>query len=266
MASTLANESRSVRHKQPTSTSLQADAYKQDMTQLVEQYLPLVKSHVSKIRPFFPETTATEDLYSLALKGLIIAINQYKPDKNTTLGGYASIRIRGTLLDELRKIDPMSRGARAKAKNLSRTMEDLESDLGRPPSEEEVRAKLEMSPSEYAQLLEEVQPITIFSLDSAGVSSDEGEAVNGLEEVVSDATEQDSREICENQDLVELLRDRIAQLPDDRRKILTMYYYEDMRLKEIAEVFNRSEGRISQILTHTVLTLQTYFQSISIKL
>ena len=118
MASTLANESRSVRHKQPTSTPLQADAYKQDMTQLVEQYLPLVKSHVSKIRPFFPETTATEDLYSLALKGLIIAINQYKSDKNTTLGGYASIRILpGTLLDELRKIDPMSRGARAKAKN-----------------------------------------------------------------------------------------------------------------------------------------------------
>ena len=77
-----------------------------------------------KIRPFFPETTATEDLYSLALKGLITAINHYKPDKNTTLGGYASIRIRGTLLDELRKIDPMSRGARAKAKNLSRTMED----------------------------------------------------------------------------------------------------------------------------------------------
>ena len=90
MASTLANESRSVRHKQPTPTPLQADAYKQDMTQLVEQYLPLVKSHVSKIRPFFPETTATEDLYSLALKGLITAINQYKPDKNTTLGGYAS--------------------------------------------------------------------------------------------------------------------------------------------------------------------------------
>ena len=67
----------------------------------------------------------------------------------------------------------MSRGARAKAKNLSRTMEELESDLGRPPSEDEVRAKLEMSPAEYAQLLEEVQPITIFSLDSAGVSSDE---------------------------------------------------------------------------------------------
>ena len=95
MASTLANESRSVRHKQPTSTPMQADAYKQDMTQLVEQYLPLVKSHVSKIRPFFPETTATEDLYSLALKGLITAINQYKPDKNTTLGGYASILKRG---------------------------------------------------------------------------------------------------------------------------------------------------------------------------
>jgi len=122
-----------------------------------------------------------------------------------------------------------------------------------------------LSPGEYAQLLEEVQPITIFSLDSAGAPSDEGDAVSGLEEVVTDATEQDSRDICENQDLVELLRGRIAKLPEDRRKILTMYYFEDLRLKEIAEVFELSEGRISQILTHTVLTLQTYFQSISIK-
>lgn len=265
MASTFAEAPSAARSSPEVAPLRAASAYQKDMAELVEQYLPLVKSHVSKIRLCFPETTATEDLYSLALKGLITAINQYQPDKNTTLGGYASIRIRGTLLDELRKIDPMSRGARAKAKKLSRTMEAMESELGRPPTEDEVRKELNLSSGEYAQLLEDVQPITIFSLDSAGVSSDEGDAVNGLEEVVSDATEQDSRDICENQDLVELLRERIAQLPEDKRKILTMYYYEDMRLKEIAEVFDRSEGRISQILTHTVLTLQTYFQSISIK-
>ena len=136
MATTLAEQPRAGSTDQASPQPLQANAYKPDMTQLVEQYLPLVKSHVSKFRTSFPETTATEDLYSLALKGLITAINQYKPDKNTTLGGYASIRIRGTLLDELRKIDPMTRGARAKAKNLSRTMEELEAQLGRPPEEE----------------------------------------------------------------------------------------------------------------------------------
>jgi RNA polymerase sigma factor for flagellar operon FliA len=123
---------------------------------------------------------------------------------------------------------------------------------------------LKLSASEYAKLLEEVQPITIFSLQGAGNPSAETDQAAGLEEVISDATEQDSRDICENHELVELLRERIARLPEDARKILTMYYYEDMRLKEIAKIFNRSEGRISQILTHTVLTLQTYFQSISL--
>jgi RNA polymerase sigma factor for flagellar operon FliA len=265
MPSTLTENSSTPKVSSASARTRKADAYQKDMTELVEQYLPLVKSHVSKIRPFFPETTTTEDLYSLGLKGLITAINQYQPDKNATLGSYASLRIRGTMLDELRRLDPMSRGARTKAKKLSRTIETLEGRLARPPEEEEVRKELGLSPAEYARLLEEVQPIIIFSLDSAGVSSNDGDAVTGLEEIVSDATEQNSRDICENHELIDLLRERITQLPEDSRKILTMYYYEDMRLKEIAKVFNRSEGRISQILTHTVLTLQTYFQSISIK-
>ena len=265
MASILTEDSAVPKASPDPARSHQADAYRKDMTELVEQYLPLVKSHVSKIRPFFPETTGTEDLYSLGLKGLITAINHYQPDKNATLGSYASLRIRGTLLDELRRLDPLSRGARAKAKKLSRTMQEMEARLRRPPEEDEVRKELDLSAGEYARLLEEVQPITIFSLDSAGISSDEGDVATGLEEVVSDATEQDPHDICENHELIELLRERISHLPENPRKILTMYYYEDMLLKEIAKVFNLSEGRISQILTHTVLTLQTYFQSISIK-
>jgi RNA polymerase sigma factor for flagellar operon FliA len=240
------------------------DPYQQDLNELVNQYLPLVKSQVSKFRGSFPDSTSTEDLYSLALKGLITAINQYDPTKNSTLGAYASLRIRGTLLDELRKIDPMSRASRAKAKQLRHTIEEFEIRNGRVPEPEEVRKELKLSASEYAKLLEEVQPITIFSLQGAGNPSAETDQAAGLEEVISDATEQDSRDICENHELVELLRERIARLPEDARKILTMYYYEDMRLKEIAKIFNRSEGRISQILTHTVLTLQTYFQSISL--
>jgi len=243
----------------------QVDVYRKDMTELVEQYLPLVKSLVGKMRPFFPETTRSEDLYSLGLKGLITAINHFQPEKNTTLGSYASLRIRGTLLDELRRLDPMSRGSRAKAKKLRRTLEEMEARLRRPPEEEEVRGELGLTTGEYAQLLNEVQPITILSLDAAGVPNADGDAVTGLEEVVSDATEQNSRDICENHEIIELLRERITHLPEDSRKILTMYYYEDMRLKEIAQVFSLSEGRISQILTHTVLGLQTYFQSLSKK-
>ncbi len=240
------------------------DPYQKKTAELVEQYLPLVKSQVSKFRSSFPSTTSTEDLYSMALKGLILAINHFDPSKNATLGAYASLRIRGALLDELRKIDPMSRSNRAKAKNLRQTIETLESSLGRPPEPEEVRKELKLSTQEYAKLLEDVQPITIFSLHGAGNPLPEAGQAAGLEEVISDATEQDSRDICENHELIELLRERIARLPEDSRKILTMYYYEDMRLKEIAKIFDRSEGRISQILTHTVLTLQTYFQSISV--
>ena len=240
------------------------DPYQKDLTELVNQYLPLVKSQVSKFRTSFPETTSTEDLYSLAIKGLITAINHYDPSKNATLGAYASLRIRGTLLDELRKIDPMSRASRAKAKQLRQTIEELEIRNGRPPEPDEVRKELKLSASEYTKLLEYVQPITIFSLQGAGNPTSDSDQATGLEEVISDATEQDSRDICENHELIDLLRERIARLPEDARKILTMYYYEDMRLKEIAQIFNRSEGRISQILTHTVLTLQTYFQSISV--
>tara|TARA_B110000003_G_C16653666_1_gene535429 strand:+ start:2411 stop:3229 length:819 start_codon:yes stop_codon:yes gene_type:complete len=252
----------SVRMKEAADKYRKAMSDEKSRDQLIEDYLPLVKSIVSRMRFHFPDHYEIEDMYGIAVKALIVSVNQFNPSKGKSFGNYAALRIKGSLLDELRKIDSLPRANRAKARSLQSTISDLESRFKRPVSVEEVKEELKLSHSEYEKLLKETQPITFVPID-APVNSNSGDGDSTpLSETISDPTEQDASERTEHREKVLLLRDKIKDLPDPQKKILMLYYYEELKLSEIAHIFGLSEGRISQILSQSVLALRSHFQTL----
>ena len=138
----------------------------------------------------------------------------------------------------------------------------MENRFGRNPTEDEIRGELKVSSQEYARLLKETQPISFIPLESKNDFSNEGEDGLSLSDTLFDPTESNALENTESRERVVLLRERIKELPDQQKKILMLYYYEELRLSEIAQIFGLTEGRISQILSHTVISLKAHFKSI----
>jgi RNA polymerase sigma factor for flagellar operon FliA len=230
---------------------------------LLERYLPLVKSIVARMRIYFPSSVDMDDLYSIGISGLVTAVRRCDPDKTESFASYAALRIKGAILDELRRMDWIPRSDRLLAKKLHRVLNDLEQNLKRPATEAEAADAMGMSVGEYARLLDTIRPITFISLDSQS-GNDTGESEGGeIHEVVADSTEPDARDTAEKRETIVLLKERIKQLPDLPRRVLMMYYYEGMRLAEIAEVFGLTESRICQIHAQAVLSLRTYLDRVS---
>jgi RNA polymerase sigma factor for flagellar operon FliA len=227
-----------------------------DEKDLIERFLPLVRNVVDRIKLTLPAHIDVEDLYSVGVTGLIAAVRKYDPDQGSTFASYASTRIRGAVLDELRRMDWCPRRTRARARKLKESINELEQRLGRTASADEVCEELGLTPREYARWLDEVRPVTFLALDQTA----DGEDTDGasLHELLPDSTDVTGRDNLERQELVQLLTQRIAELPDIPRKILAMYYFENMRLAEIAAVFGLTESRICQIHSQTILSLRTY--------
>ena len=229
--------------------------------QWIVNYLPLVKSIVNRLRFHFPESYETEDMYGIGVRSLILAVNRFDPSKGKSFGNYASLRIKGGLLDELRRIDHLPRANRAKAKSLQSTILELELVLKRPPLPEEICAELKITSKEYQKLLKETQPVVFVPFESSSPNSDSESFSDSLSETLYDPTEPTAFDHLERKEQVVELRQRIKELPEQNQKILMLYYIEELRLSEIAHVFNLSEGRISQILSHSIISLRAKFQT-----
>jgi RNA polymerase sigma factor for flagellar operon FliA len=227
-----------------------------DEKELIERYLPLVRNVVDRIKLTLPPHVEADDLYSVGVTGLIAAVRKYDPKQGNTFAGYATMRIRGAILDELRRMDWCPRRARAKARKLKEAIADLEQKLGRPASDEETRASLGLSPKEFAKWLEEAKPVCFIAIDQA-VDREDSDG-GSLHEVIADDSDVPARERMEKEELMQLVAQRIQELPDIQRKILAMYYFENMRLAEIAAVFGLTESRICQIHAQVVLSLRSY--------
>ena len=235
----------------------------EERNRLIENYLPLVKSIVSRMRHHFPTTFETDDLYGIGVQGLVVAVNNFDPSKGRSFGSYAALRIKGSMLDELRRIDCLPRSNRAKAKSLQATIEKLEGRFKRPATEDEVRKELDLSESQYETLLRDTQPITFVPLEGTASEASGDSAPASLEEALADPNEPDVRDLVADRERVLMLRDRIKELPDMQKKVLVLYYYEGLKLAEIAEIFGLTESRISQILSHTIISLRSYFAKLS---
>jgi RNA polymerase sigma factor FliA len=223
---------------------------------LVERYLPLVRSVVDRVRLHLPQHVEADDLYSVGVTGLVAAVRRYDPCQERTFAGYATLRIRGAVLDELRRLDWRPRRARARARQLKETIQGLEQELGRPATEEEIRQRLQLSPKDFAQMLEEVRPACFVALDQ---TADEANPERGsLHETIADESVVLAADSMEKEELLRLVASRIQELPEVQRKVIAMYYFENMRLAEIAAVFNLTESRICQIHSQVVAGLRAY--------
>lgn len=236
--------------------------YHQDRTSteaeeaLIHQYLPWVKTVVGRVAMTLPPHVEMEDLYSAGLVGLLNAVRNYDPRSNASFETYARLRIRGAVLDELRKMDWIPRSVHAKARKIQTAIQELEQKLGRIPSEAEVAKALGLSAREYEHWLDEVRPAVFVSLDSAGVL-DDGDSPTPYESV-ADSQQETPAQKASRRELASLIAERLEQLPEMQRKVLALYYFEDMRLREIAEVFGLTESRICQIHAQAILAIKSF--------
>lgn len=226
--------------------------------ELIERYLPLVRNVVDRIKINLPAHVDADDLYSVGITGLLAAVRKYDPSQNVTFAGYATTRIRGAILDELRRMDWCPRRARAKAKKIKESIISVEQRLKRPATEDEIRAELGLSAKEYAKWVEESRPVCFVAIDQPTEGPDGAGA--SLHDLIADQSDTPVRDRMEQEELVQLMVRSIAALPETPRKILAMYYHENMRLAEIAAVFNLTESRICQIHSQAVLTLRASMQ------
>jgi RNA polymerase sigma factor for flagellar operon FliA len=234
----------------------QADTHTENA--LVEQYLPLVRSVVGRLAMTLPDHVDQDDLNSSGLVGLLQALRNYDPTCGTSFEGYARVRIRGAMLDELRRMDWVPRTVHEKARKIQKVMAELEQKHGRTPTEEQMAKALKITVTEYTTLLNEVRPAAFVCLDAT--TSSDGAETGNLYDVVANPSEGGPVEEVSRRELKQVILERLKELPEIQRKVLALYYGEDLHLREIAEVFGLTESRICQIHSQAILSIRAYLQ------
>lgn len=230
-----------------------------DRSSLLEEYYPLVKSVVRNMMVHLPSCADAEELESVGVFGLIAAVDKYDEGQKKTFRGYAAVRIRGAILDELRRIDTLPRTRRAKVRHLQETVEELEQKLGRVPTDKELAKKMDMTLPQLRRYQSKAQPVVTFSLD--GSTNEEGEPTN-LHEAIADESNLPCIEKMEKQEFIEEMLHSFADLPERQQEVLRLYYYEDKRLADIARVFGVSEARVCQIHNQALKRLRKSFNAV----
>jgi RNA polymerase sigma factor FliA len=210
---------------------------------LIVMYSPLVKYVAGRLGSGLPAHVDEGDLVSYGLLGLIGAIERYDPERDIKFETYAIARIRGSIIDELRALDWVPRSVRSRAREIERAIATLEAKLGRAPTDEEISAKVGITIDELEESLTDIARSSIAALDELWSVSGEGDQVSLLDTL--DETE-----------LREILGDAISRLPEREKLVITLYYYEELTLREIGEVLGVTESRISQLHTKAILRLK----------
>lgn len=225
---------------------------------LVQKYLPLVSAVANRLAMTLPEHVDQDDLYSAGLVGLLQALRNYNPACGTMFETYARVRVRGAMLDELRRMDWVPRTVHEKARRIKDVLGELEQKLGKTPTEAQMARAMNMPLEEYQELLNEVRPAAFVCLDAVSAAED-GDS-GSLYEVIAGQSHEDPVEKVSSTELKEVIFERLKELPEMQRKVLALYYLEDMRLREIAEVFKLTESRICQIHAQAILSIRSFLQ------
>jgi RNA polymerase sigma factor for flagellar operon FliA len=230
---------------------------------LVLQYAPLIKYIATRMALRLPPHISLDDLVSSGMIGLLDAIKKFDPLKNINFKTYAEFRIKGAILDELRALDWIPRSIRKKSSQLEKAYAKLLKELGRPAEPEEVAESLGLSMEEYYHLLDETKGISLLDIDAVrknlpNIAQDE------LYELLQDESARDPFISVHFAELRQILMKALECLPDKGKLLISLYYYEELTMKEIGEIMGYTESRISQMHTQAILHLCTklteYFQ------
>ncbi len=222
--------------------------------EIVESYLPLVRRVAEKIHRRLPPGVDQESLVHAGIVGLLEALDRYDPRRGVAFEDYARYRIQGEVMQCLRSLDWVSRSVRAWGRRMTAVLNKLVAKLGREPAAEEIAGELNISLDEYYRMDQKVREATLLSLEELSLGSDE--VFRKIQEEYWSSPFQDPLKLVESKGLVEKLTVHIRELSDRERLVITLYYYEELTLKEIGEILSLSEGRICQIHNKAVSQLR----------
>ncbi len=218
---------------------------------LILEYAHLVKLVAGRLNIYFGSNIEYDDLIGFGVFGLIDAIDKFDISKGVKFETYASLRIRGAIIDSIRELDWVPRSLRQKNKELEKAYRELENTLGRSATDSEIAQKLGISLKEFNKLINEVNVASMVSLEDFLEQNYE------IDTDVQNGTNPNSPEReAELNELKDILGDSIDKLPEKERTVLTLYYYEDLTLKEISAIMKVSESRISQLHTKAIMRLR----------
>jgi RNA polymerase sigma factor FliA len=223
---------------------------------LILTYAPLVKYVAGRLGTGLPAHVEEGDLVSYGLLGLMNAIERYDPGRDTKFETYAISRIKGSIIDELRSLDWVPRSVRSRAREIERAITELEHRLHRPPADEEIAAHIGISDTEFQDSLTQISRSSVAALDELWTISSSGGDTVSLIDTLQDPNADDPSTEMSRVELREALASSIGKLPERERTVITLYYYEELTLREIGEVLGVTESRVSQLHTKAILRLK----------
>jgi RNA polymerase sigma factor for flagellar operon FliA len=223
---------------------------------LILEHLPQVRLIARRIHERLPESISLDDLVSTGIIGLISAIDRFDSSHGVKLKTYAEYKIRGAILDSLRGLDWAPRQQRKRSKQIEAAIASIEQRVQRGPTEEEIAAELSLSMDEYHEWLVDIRGVNLGSLECA---SPEEESRDLLKYISDDEDNWPSR-LLERSELEKLLAEALDKMPYIERTVLSLYYHEELTLREIAKVVKLHESRVSQLKSQGILRLRAYIE------
>lgn len=226
-----------------------------DRNDMIIEYLPLVKFIANRIANRLPNHIEVDDLINAGIIGLIDAIEKFDASRKIKFKTYAEFRIKGAILDELRALDWVPRSTRQKASRLERAYAELEQRLGRTASDSEMMEHMGVDAEEFDALVRDAKGVALVSLDELHDDSDDNFERNLLE-FLANPDELDPSQLLNLDQIYRIVADTLDQLPEKERLVISLYYYEELTMKEIGEILSITESRVSQIHTKAILRLR----------
>ena len=224
--------------------------------QMILEHLPQVRLIARRIHERLPEGISLEDLISTGTLGLIAAIDRFDSSHNVKLKTYAEYKIRGAILDSLRGLDWAPRQQRKRTKQIEAAISSVEQKLHRSPTEDEIAAELHLTLEAYHDWLVEIRGVNLGSLECSAPE----EESRDLLKYISDDEENWPSRILERSELEKLLAQALDRMPYIERTVLSLYYHEELTLREISKVVKLHESRVSQLKSQAILRLRSYIE------
>jgi RNA polymerase sigma factor for flagellar operon FliA len=223
---------------------------------LLAEYTPLVRYTAQRMAINLPKSVQLGDLISAGVIGLIKAVESFDPTREVKFETYATHKIRGAILDDLREQDWIPRSIRQKSKMIKNAYAELEKEIGRTPYDSEIAEHLNLKPAEFEDLLNEVAPTSIISLNES-ISNNYGESMDvSLIDTIEDKDAENPLDRLGFENIKNILAATLMELPENERHVIALYHYEELTLKEIGIAMNLTESRVSQIHSKAMLKLR----------